>query len=60
MSVEEAKKDYDAGIVLIVDSRPEQTWQMERIAGSINIPGTLSDDQVAKLPKDKKIIVYCS
>jgi hypothetical protein len=60
ISVEDAKKDYDAGIAVIVDSRPDQTWQQERIAGSINIPGTLSDDQVSNLPKGKKIIVYCS
>ena len=60
ITVEEAKKDVDAGIAVIVDSRPEQTWQQERIAGSISIPSGGPDTDFSKLPQGKKIIVYCS
>ena len=60
ISVEEAKKDYDAGIVVMVDSRPEATWALERVAGSVNIPYGTGSHDFSTLPPDKKIIVYCS
>ena len=55
-----AKKDYDAGAVVIVDSRPESAYKSEHIKGAINIPIGAPDDAFGVLPKDKKIIVYCS
>ena len=60
ISIEDAKKDVDAGIAVIVDSRPEFAYKHEHIAGSINIVLGSPDDAFAALPKDKKIIVYCS
>ncbi len=60
ISIEDAKKDADAGIAVIVDSRPEFAYKHEHIAGSINIVYGAPDDAFAVLPKDKKIIVYCS
>ena len=60
ISVDEAKKAYDAGAV-IVDSRPESAYKVEHIAGAINIPsGAGAEEKFASLPKGKKIIVYCS
>jgi rhodanese-related sulfurtransferase len=60
VTVEEAKKEVDAGTAIIVDSRGEQAYAQEHIAGSVNIPGGSSDEKFAALPKDKKIFVYCS
>ena len=60
IEVAEAKRDYDAGTVVIVDSRPESAYQGEHIKGAINIPLGAPDDAFGVLPKDKKIIVYCS
>jgi len=60
ISVEDAKKDYDAGIAVIIDSRDAGTFGQERIAGSINIPTGSSDADFSKIPQGKKIIVYCS
>jgi hypothetical protein len=60
ISVEDAKKEVDAGRALIVDSRGDAAYKSERIAGSINFPAGATDEQFATLPKDKKIIVYCS
>lgn len=60
ISIEDAKKDADAGIAVIVDSRPEFAYKHEHIAGSINIVYGAPDDAFGVLPKDKKIIVYCS
>ena len=60
ISVEEAKKAYDAGAVF-VDSRPESAYKVEHIAGAINIPsGASAEEKFSSLPKGKKIIVYCS
>ena len=57
ISIEEAKKEVDAGRAVIVDSRAEDAYKHERIAGSINVP---SADKFDSLPKGKKLIVYCS
>lgn len=61
ISVEEAKKAYDAGTAVFVDSRPEAAYKAEHIAGAINIVnGPDAADKFSSLPKGKKIIVYCS
>jgi len=60
ISIEDAKKEYDAGTAIIVDSRPETAYKPDHIAKSLNIPLGSTDDKFAALPKDKKIIVYCS
>ena len=61
IKVEEAKKEFDAGNVVFVDSRPEATFKTEHLPGAISIP--LGPEAAAKfdaLPKGKKIIVYCT
>lgn len=60
ISVEEAKKDVDAGIAVIVDSRPAFAFKHERIADSLNVVWGSPEEAYGVLPKDKKIIVYCS
>lgn len=60
ISVEDAKKEVDAGNALIVDSRAEAAFKQEHIAGSINIAFGATEDKFSVLPKGKKIIVYCS
>ena len=60
ISVEDAKKEVDAGTAIIVDSRAEAQYKQEHVAGSINIPLGSTDDKFSVLPKYKKIIVYCS
>lgn len=58
ISAEEAKKEFDAGNVVFVDSRGEGAWKMERLPGALNIPAGSTD--FSSLPKGKKIIVYCT
>ena len=60
ISVEEAKKDVDAGIAVIVDARGEAVYQSEHITGSINVPAGSPKEKFAVLPKNKKVIIYCS
>ncbi len=61
ITVEEAKKAFDAGNAVFVDSRPETAYQAEHILGSISIPsGANASEKFSSLPRGKKIIVYCS
>ncbi|SRR5258706_7918020 len=60
ISVQDAKKEVDAGTAVIVDARGDAAYKAEHIAGSLNIALGNPDTQFSTLPKDKKIIVYCS
>jgi 3-mercaptopyruvate sulfurtransferase SseA len=60
ISLADAKKEYDAGTALIVDARAESSYKQERIKDSINIPTEAVETRWKELPKDKKLIVYCS
>ncbi|MBK7802038.1 MAG: rhodanese-like domain-containing protein [Chloracidobacterium sp.] len=43
-----------------MDSRAEPSFQVEHIAGAINIAYSGQAPNFDSLPKGKKIIVYCS
>ena len=61
MKIDEAKKEYDAGNVVFVDSRPEAAFKGEHLPGAISIPvGPEASDKFSQLPKGKKIVVYCT
>ena len=58
--LEDAKKAYDDGSAVIVDARAVDTYKQEHIKGAISIPYGSLDSAFDKLPKGKRIIVYCS
>ena len=61
ISLADAKKDFDAGTAVFVDSRAPEAYKVEHIKGAINIPShDKLEAELKKLPPDKKIIVYCS
>ena len=60
ISLEDAKKDFDAGTAIIIDARDEGSYKNEHVKGAINIPYGDFDKKYKSVPKDKKIIVYCS
>jgi hypothetical protein len=60
ITVEEAKAEFDKGNALFVDARPAAAYEMEHIKGAVNITSATLDQQLPTLPKNKKIIVYCS
>lgn len=60
ISIEDAKKDFDAVSTVIVDSRDAAAYKQEHIKGSINIPSGSPEAMFDTIPKGKKIIVYCS
>jgi hypothetical protein len=60
ISLADAKKDYDAATAIIVDVRDATAYKQEHIKGALHIPiGDVAANE-DKLPKNKKIIVYCS
>jgi len=59
ISAEDAKKDFDAGNAIFVDSRGDAAWKQERLPGALSIP-LPTDDKLAMLPVGKKIITYCT
>lgn len=60
ISLEDAKKDFDSGAAIFVDTRAESAFQNEHVKGAINIPAESFQTRYAEVPKDKKIIAYCS
>ncbi len=55
-----AKKLFDAGEVLIVDTRGKSQYDTEHIKGAINVPVSDVESRLSELKTDKKIVAYCS
>ena len=60
ISAEDAKKDFDAGNAVFVDTRGDAAWKVERLPGALSMMANATDDQFSVLPKGKKIIAYCT
>lgn len=60
ISMEDAKKAFDAGSATFVDARSLDIYKEEHIKGAIDVPFGAPEKQVDSIPKGKTIIVYCS
>lgn len=60
ISLADAKKAFDDGNVIFIDTRGEIQYKQEHVKGSINIQAEALQTRYAEVPKDKKIIAYCS
>ncbi len=60
ISLADAKKDFDAGTAVFVDTRADAAYKTEHIKGSINLTMGDLEARYKELPTDKKIIAYCS
>jgi 3-mercaptopyruvate sulfurtransferase SseA len=60
INLADAKKDFDAGKAVFVDTRAEPSYRTEHIKGAINVPAEAIQTRYTEVPKDKKIIAYCS
>lgn len=60
ISLEDAKKDFDAGTAIFVDARDAASYKFTHIKGAVNIPFTEAENRLKEFPTDKKIIAYCS
>lgn len=63
ISVEEIKKEIDGGLIgqtsILLDVRNNSEYLEGYIPGAENIFAGYLEDNLSKIPKDKKIIVYC-
>ena len=60
IALAEAKKEFDAGNTVFVDTRAEAAYRQEHIKGSINVPMEAVEARYKEIPTGKKIIAYCS
>ena len=60
ISLADAKKEFDAGTAIFVDTRDVSSYQFARIKGAIHLPAQAASMRWNELPKGKKIIAYCS
>ncbi|MEQ1761899.1 MAG: rhodanese-like domain-containing protein [Pyrinomonadaceae bacterium] len=60
ISLEDAKKDFDENAAVFIDTHPPNQYEFEHIPGAINIQPNVIKQSLDKVPKDKKIIVYCA
>ena len=60
ISLDDAKKAFDEGNTVFVDTRAEVQFRQEHVKGAINIPAEAFLTRYAEVPKGKKIIAYCS
>jgi predicted sulfurtransferase len=58
--IEDAKKAFDDNSAVFVDARSLDQYKLEHIKGAIDVPYGAPDSEVEKVPKGKKIIVYCT
>lgn len=55
----DAKKDFDAGTAVFVDTRSEYAYNIEHIKGAMSIPMEKFEERYKDIPTGKKIIAYC-
>lgn len=60
ISLADAKKDFDAGAAVFVDTRDSAAFKAEHIKDAINISLDVLEAKYKEIPTGKKIIVYCS
>lgn len=60
ITLADAKKDFDAGNVVFIDTRSKDAYNTEHIKGSINMTTSEVETRYKEIPADKKIIAYCS
>lgn len=60
ISLAEAKKAFDDGSAVFIDTHLKNAYDDGHIPGAINIPVAELDLKINTIPKGKKIIAYCS
>ena len=60
ISLADAKKAFDDRTAVFIDTHTAEQFALEHIPGAINIQANTIKQNLSKVPKDKKIIAYCS
>lgn len=56
---EDLAERLEAGLVTVLDVRPEEEFVQGHLPGARNIPYTDLDQRLSELPKDTEIVAYC-
>ena len=59
VSAREVLKRARAGLVTVLDVRPEDEYAAGHVPGAINVPMEKLEGYLSKLPKRKEVIAYC-
>jgi len=60
ITLADAKKDFDNMAAVFIDTHSKEQYELEHIPGAINIQPNTIKQNMDKVPKGKKLIVYCS
>lgn len=60
ISLADAKKAFDDGSAVFMDTHVKAAYDNEHIKGAINVTVQELDAKFSTIPKGKKIIAYCS
>lgn len=60
ISLADAKKDFDAGNTVFIDTRAASAYKTEHVKGAINMPAEVFEARYKEIPTGKKIVAYCS
>ena len=60
ITLADAKKDFDEGKAIFIDTRSADAFNLEHIKGAINITTNDVETRYKEIPAGRKIIVYCS
>lgn len=60
ITLADAKKDFDAGSAVFIDTRGADSYKQEHVKGAINISLDAVATRYKEIPTGKKIIAYCS
>jgi predicted sulfurtransferase len=60
ISLADAKKAFDNGSAIFIDTHPKAAYDADHIKGAINLTVQDFEAKYNTIPKGKKIIAYCS
>lgn len=60
ISLADAKRHFDEKTAVFIDTHPANQFELEHIPGAINIQPNTIRQNLDKVPKGKRMIVYCS
>jgi hypothetical protein len=60
VSVEELSQALKEGRAVVVDVRPEEAFEAERIRGALSMPEEEVKERAGELPPGKLVVTYCA
>ena len=60
VSVAELSRALEEGRAVVVDVRPEEAFEAERIRGALSMPEEEVKERAGELPRGKLVVTYCA